>query len=263
MRRFFTESPVTLSIVMPAYNEEKTVAAVVQRLMKEITCAFEVIIVNDGSTDRTPEIVEELAAKDSRIRTHHQKNGGKASALKQGFAMTQGDIVIIQDADLEYDPSEIVHVIRPILEGNADVVYGSRFLVRRATRVLYFYHYLANQVITVTSNLFTNLNMTDVETGYKAIRGDIIRSMAIASTGFGIEIEITAKIAKWGAAVYEVPISYYGRTYEEGKKIGTWDGIMALWYILYFNLFWNRARSFPPVGASQSSEETSTNVGVR
>ena len=238
------ESSVTLSIVVPAFNEEKTVAAVVEKIVKEVPCDFEVILVNDGSSDRTPEIIDAIAARDSRIRTIHQKNAGKAAALKQGFAVTRGDIVIIQDADLEYDPSEIVHMIQPILDGKADVVYGSRFLVRRAARVLYFYHFVANHIITLTSNLFTNLNMTDVETGYKAMRGDIIRAMVIESSGFGIEIEITAKIAKWGAAVYEVPISYYGRTYEEGKKIGPWDGVMALWYIFYFNLFWSRARSF-------------------
>jgi glycosyltransferase involved in cell wall biosynthesis len=238
------ESPLTLSIVMPAYNEENTVASVVERILQEISCDFELIIVNDGSNDETPKIIDELAAKDPRIRTFHQKNGGKASALKQGFAMTNGDIVIIQDADLEYDPAEIGHIIQPILDGKADVVYGSRFLVRRASRVLYFYHYVANRFITIFSNLFTNLNMTDVETGYKAIRGTIIRPMVIVSSGFGIEIEITAKVAQWGAKVYEVPISYYGRTYEEGKKIGPWDGVMALWYILYFNIFWNRQRSF-------------------
>ena len=236
--------PVTLSIVMPAYNEEKTVAAVVKRITEEVACDFELIIVNDGSSDQTPKIIEALAASDPRIRTFHQKNGGKASALKQGFAMTRGSVVIIQDADLEYDPAEIGHVIQPILDGKADVVYGSRFLVRRASRVLYYYHYIANRLITMFSNLFTNLNMTDVETGYKAIRGQIIRAMVITSTGFGIEIEITAKVAKLGAAVYEVPISYYGRTYEEGKKIGPWDGVMALWYILVFNLFWNKQQSF-------------------
>lgn len=237
-------SSLTLSIVMPAYNEEKTVATVVQRVLKEVPCELELIVVNDGSTDRTGEIVTELASNDPRIRVFHQKNAGKAAALKQGFEKTRGRIVIVQDADLEYDPAEIIHVIQPILDGKADVVYGSRFLVRRAARVLYFYHYVANRVITLLSNLFTNLNMTDVETGYKAMRGDIVRAMVIKSRGFGIEIEITAKVAKWGAAVYEVPISYYGRTYEEGKKIGTIDGIMALWYILRFNLFWNRDQSF-------------------
>jgi glycosyltransferase involved in cell wall biosynthesis len=229
---------------MPAYNEEKTVATVVQRVLKEVPCELELIIVNDGSTDRTGEIAAALASNDPRIRVFHQKNAGKTAALKQGFEKSRGRIVIVQDADLEYDPAEIIHVIQPILDGKADVVYGSRFLVRRAARVLYFYHYVANRVITLLSNLFTNLNMTDVETGYKAMRGDIVRAMVIKSRGFGIEIEITAKIAKWGAAVYEVPISYYGRTYEEGKKIGTIDGIMALWYILRFNLLWNREQSF-------------------
>jgi glycosyltransferase involved in cell wall biosynthesis len=238
------DSPVTLSIIMPAYNEEKTVEAVIRRVIEQVNCDFELIIVNDGSTDRTREIIESLAGQDPRIRTIHKKNGGKASALKEGFAVSRGDIVIIQDADLEYDPAEIRHVIQPILDGKADVVYGSRFLVRRAARVLYFYHYIANRIITMTSNVFTNLNMTDVETGYKAIRGNIIRSMVLTAHGFGIEIEITAKIAKWRAVVYEVPISYYGRTYEEGKKIGVWDGVMALWYIFQFNLFWTREQSF-------------------
>src|SRR5262245_61627624 len=231
---------------MPAYNEEQTVATVVRRVIEEVEkhCEFELIIVNDGSTDATPEIIDNLAARDSRIRIAHQKNAGKTAALKQGFAMSRGRIVIVQDADLEYDPEEIIHVIQPILDGKADVVYGSRFLVRRAARVLYFYHYVANRLITVFSNLLTNLNMTDVETGYKAMRGDIARAMVIKSRGFGIEIEITAKIAKFGATVYEVPISYYGRTYKEGKKVGKLDGIMALWYILRFNLFWNREQSF-------------------
>jgi glycosyltransferase involved in cell wall biosynthesis len=232
---------------MPAYNEERTIAQVAQRVLEEVPCTLELIIVNDGSTDQTRQIVDALAAKDSRVRVAHKENGGKASALKQGIAMSRGDIVIIQDADLEYDPAEIIHVIQPILDGKADVVYGSRFLVRRAARVLYYYHYVANRVLTIFSNMFTNLNMTDVETGYKAIRGPIIRAMTITSSGFGIEIEITAKIAKWGAAVFEVPISYYGRTYEEGKKIGYWDGIMAVWYILYYNLMWSREQSFRPL----------------
>jgi glycosyltransferase involved in cell wall biosynthesis len=248
-------APITLSIVMPAYNEEKTVGEVVQRVIEEVPCDFELIIINDGSSDKTPEIIEALAAKDSRIRTVHQKNAGKSAALKRGFAMSRGDIVIIQDADLEYDPSEMVHVLQPILDGKADAVYGSRFLVRRAARVLYFYHFLANYVITLTSNVLTNLNMTDVETGYKAIRGHIIRAMVIQSSGFGIEIEITAKLAKLRVAIYEVPISYYGRTYEEGKKIGAWDGVMALWYIFYFNLFWSRARSFKTTHAAELTDE--------
>ena len=154
---------------------------------------------------------------------------------------------MVQDADLEYDPREIPELIQPIVQGQSDVVYGSRFLVRRAARVLYFHHFLANQFLTFLSNLFTNLNMTDIETGYKAFRGKIIRNMVIISDGFGFEIEVTAKIAKLarvGLAVYEVPISYYGRTYAEGKKIGWKDGFAALWYIFRFNLFCNLKSSF-------------------
>ncbi len=161
-----------------------------------------------------------------------------------GFALTNGEIVIVQDADLEYDPAEIYGVIRPILEGHADVVFGSRFLVRRAARVLYFYHYLANKLLTCLSNALTNLNMTDVETGYKAFRGEIIRNMMIVSSGFGFEVEVTAKIAKLKVAIYEVPISYYGRTYAEGKKIFFKDGLMALWLVIRFNLFCSLRASF-------------------
>jgi glycosyltransferase involved in cell wall biosynthesis len=150
----------------------------------------------------------------------------------------------VQDADLEYDPAEIPLVIMPILNDRADVVYGSRFLVRRATRVLYFYHYLGNKFLTFLSNALTNLNMTDIETGYKAFRGEIIRNMRITSDGFGFEVEVTAKVAKLGCAVYEVPISYYGRTYDEGKKIGLRDGFQALWLILRFNLFCSLDASF-------------------
>src|SRR6185437_11984754 len=160
------------------------------------------------------------------------------------FAATRGAIVLVQDADLEYDPSEIPELIHPILEGAADVVYGSRFLVRKTARVLYFYHYLANKGLTFLSNLLTNINLSDVETGYKAFRGDIIRGMIINSSGFGFEIEVTAKVAKLGCAIYEVPISYYGRTYEQGKKIGFIDGFAALWFILRYNLFCGLKGSF-------------------
>jgi hypothetical protein len=152
--------------------------------------------------------------------------------------------VIVQDADLEYNPDEIPSVIELILQGRADVVFGSRFQVRKAARVLYYYHYLANKSLTFLSDLFTNLNLTDVETGYKAFRGEIIRDMVITSSGFGFEIEVTAKVSKLRCAIYEVPISYYGRTYEEGKKIGTKDGIAALWYILYYNLMVSANRSY-------------------
>lgn len=236
-----------LSVVVPAYNEETTLAGVVQKILA-LSDLLEVVIVDDCSSDRTAAIAQGLAAADSRVRfTRHERNAGKTEALKTGFAMTRGDIVIVQDADLEYDPNEIPGVIKPILEGHADVVYGSRFLVRKATRVLYFYHFLANKLLTFSSNMLTNLNMTDVETGYKAFRGEIIRNMIIKSSGFGFEIEVTAKIAKLGCAIYEVPISYYGRTYEEGKKIGMRDGLQAFWLVFRFNLFCGLSSSFQQI----------------
>ncbi|HYR89167.1 MAG TPA: glycosyltransferase family 2 protein [Terriglobia bacterium] len=235
---------VTLSVVIPVFNEESTIGAVIRRVLSEVPYDLELIVVDDGSTDGTAQIVDAFASKDSRIQVIHQRNAGKAAALKRGFGLSRGEVVIIQDGDLEYDPAEISHVVEPILQGHADVTYGSRFMVRRAARVLYFYHYLANRFLTVLSNILTNLNMTDIETGYKAFRGEIIRNLIIVSKGFGIEIEITAKVAKLDAVIYEVPISYYGRTYEEGKKIGFWDGVFALWYILRFNLFCGLNQSF-------------------
>lgn len=244
---FENDSGLYLSIVMPAYNEESTLNQIVQQTLT-VPHLLELIIVDDCSTDQTPEIAQKLAARDARIHYVRQpKNMGKTAALRTGFALTKGDIVIVQDADLEYDPSEIADVIAPILAGRAEVVYGSRFLIKRATRVLYFYHYLANKSLTFISNCLTNLNMTDVETCYKAFRGEIIRNMVITSSGFGFEIEVTAKVAKLKCAVYEVPISYYGRTYEEGKKIGFKDGLAALWYILEFNLFVGLQQSYRTV----------------
>ncbi|MCA1604150.1 MAG: glycosyltransferase family 2 protein, partial [Acidobacteria bacterium] len=209
----------------PAYNEEATLAAIVHKVLA-VPHLLEVIIVDDCSSDHTPHIARQLAEAHPQVRfERHPKNAGKTAALKTGFALTRGQIVIVQDADLEYDPAEISNVIQPILDGHADVVYGSRFLVRKASRVLYFYHYLANKGLTFLSNLLTNINMTDVETCYKAFRGEIIRQMIIVSDGFGFEIEVTAKVAKLGCAIYETPISYYGRTYEEGKKISAKDGL--------------------------------------
>ena len=229
--------PDCLSVVVPVYNEETSLAQVVRKLLA-LSHLLEIIIVDDCSTDRSGEIAIALAEENPRVRvTRLAKNSGKTAALRTGFALTRGDIVIVQDADMEYDPDEIPLVIKPILDGHADVVFGSRFLVRRATRVLYFYHYVANKFLTFTSNIFTNLNMTDIETGYKAFRGDIIRSMRIVSNGFGFEVEATAKVAKLGCPVYEVPISYYGRTYQEGKKVGVKDGLLAVWLIFRFNLF--------------------------
>jgi glycosyltransferase involved in cell wall biosynthesis len=236
--------PACLSVVVPVYNEEATLAEVVRKLLK-IPCLLEIIIVDDCSTDGTAQEARQLAEKHGQVRViHHQRNAGKTAALRTGFALTSGQIVIVQDADLEYDPSEIYGVIRPILEGHADVVFGSRFLVRRAARVLYYYHYLANKLLTGLSNALTNLNMTDIETGYKAFRGEIIRKMIIVSSGFGFEVEVTAKVAKLKVAIYEVPISYYGRTYNEGKKIALKDGVIALWLVIRFNLFCSLRSSF-------------------
>jgi glycosyltransferase involved in cell wall biosynthesis len=235
----------SLSIVVPAYNEESTLRTVAEKLLR-VPYLHEVVIVDDCSTDRTHEIAQSLASENpSIVRVIRlPRNVGKTEALKTGFTVTTGNIVIVQDADLEYDPSEIAFVIDPIARGVADVVFGSRFQVRRAARVLYFYHYLANRALTFLSNLFTNLNLTDVETGYKAFKGNIIRGMIITSRGFGFEIEVTAKIAKLKCAIYEVPISYYGRTYEEGKKITAWDGIAAAYYIFRYNLLCSLKKSF-------------------
>jgi glycosyltransferase involved in cell wall biosynthesis len=239
---------MTVSVVMPAYNEEATLRRSVQAVLDRVDNLGEIVLVNDGSRDQTAAIADELAREHPRVRVIHQpRNQGKTAALRTGFAATRGDIVIVQDADLEYDPAEIEAVVEPIVNGVADVVYGSRFMVRKASRVLYFYHFLANKALTFFSNLLTNVNMTDVETCYKAFRGEIIRNMVITSTGFGFEIEVTAKVAKLGCRLYEVPISYYGRTYEEGKKIGLSDGFAALWYIVRYNLFCSLDQSYTRV----------------
>ena len=243
-----------LSIVIPAYNEEATLRAIVHKVLL-IPHLLEIIVVDDGSTDRTYQLAQQLADECDRVLVVHQENAGKTAALRTGFALTKGSIVVIQDADLEYDPDEIANVIEPILLGKADVVYGSRFLVRKATRVLYFHHYMGNKLLTFVSNVLTNLNMTDIESCYKAFRGDIIRSMIIVSQGFGFEVEATAKVAKLGCSIYEVPISYYGRTYAEGKKIVAKDGLKAIWLVLRFNLLCSLRDSFrqlPQLSASRS-----------
>ena len=230
---------------MPAFNEESTIEAIVRKVMK-YNDVHQLIVINDASTDRTPEILKSIAEEFNCIEIiNHHKNSGKTAALKLGFTAISGDVVVIQDADLEYDPEEIPSLIEPIVKGWADVVYGSRFRVRKTGRVMYFYHYLANVMLTFISNLFTNLNMTDIETCYKAFKSSILQNMKITSKGFGIEIELTAKIAKLrGVRVFEVPISYYGRSYEEGKKIHSIDGIWALWYIIKYNCFCSTKASY-------------------
>jgi glycosyltransferase involved in cell wall biosynthesis len=240
-----SSAPITLSVVVPAYNEEHTIISVLETLLSGNPDVFEVLVVDDGSRDRTAELVTEFAQQHPVVHLIRQpRNMGKTEALKAGFAASAGDIVIVQDADLEYDPAEIPGVTEPIRNGKADVVYGSRFMVRRATRILYYRHYLANQFLTGLSNLFTDYNFSDVETCYKAFRGEIIRNMIITSRGFGFEIEVTAKLTKLKCRVYEVPISYYGRTYKQGKKIGVKDGIYALYYIFKYNLFVNLKKSY-------------------
>lgn len=234
---------------MPVYNESATLVEIVGEV-QNVPHLLELIIVDDHSSDGTDRIALDLAANDPRIKyQRHERNMGKTEALKTGFSLSTGDIVIVQDADLEYDPTEIADVIAPIIRGRADVVYGSRFMVKKAARILYFGHYLANKSLTFLSNCLTNLNMSDIETCYKAFRGDLIRNMVITSSGFGFEVEVTAKVAKLKCSIYEVPISYYGRTYEEGKKIGTKDGIAAIFYILKYNLFTGVRRSFREIPA--------------
>jgi len=237
-----------ISIIIPAYNEENTIGQVLEALIREVPDAAEIIVVDDGSKDQTAEIARGFAAKHPQVQVIQQpRNQGKTAALRTGFAASTGDIVIIQDADLEYDPVDIPVLTEPIQKGKADVVFGSRFMTRRASRVLYFRHYLANQFLTFLSNLLTDLNLSDVETGYKAFRGEIIRNMVIETRGFGFEIEVTAKVAKLKCRVYEVPISYYGRTYEEGKKIGFKDGLDAIFYAFKYNLFVSLEKSFTKV----------------
>jgi glycosyltransferase involved in cell wall biosynthesis len=226
-----------LSVLIPVYNEERTVAEILDRVLALGPVVKEVVVVDDGSKDRTAEVVRAKAEGEPKVHFHQlPHNQGKTAAIRKALELATGEIVIIQDADLEYDPAEIPEVIAPILLGVADVVYGSRFLVRKAARVLYFYHYLANTGLTFLSNVLTNRNMSDIETCYKAFRAEVIKPLVLTSKGFGMEVEITALVCKTHARTYEVPISYYGRAYEEGKKIGFMDGVAALWYIGYYNL---------------------------
>ena len=235
----------TISVVIPAYNEAKTISQVLDLLITKVHDLSEIIIVDDGSIDQTGEICRRYTEHNWMVKYHPQpRNMGKTEALKKGFKLSTGEIVIIQDADLEYNPADINIVVEPIQKAIADVVFGSRFLVRKTAYKPYLRHYLANRLITFLSNLFTNLDLTDVETCYKAFRGDIIRDMIITSNRFGFEVEAVAKIAKLKCRVTEVPISYYGRTYKEGKKISFLDGCMAIFYIIKFNVFTSKNSSF-------------------
>ena len=225
-----------LSIIIPCYNESETIVSLIDAVKKSPVKDREIIIVDDGSKDGTRDILNQLNDPEVRI-IFHSKNKGKGAALRTGFNEAKGDICIVQDADLEYDPQEFPLVIQPILDGKADVVFGSRFQSGRPHRVVYFWHRIGNGLLTLMSNFFTDLNLSDMETCYKAFRREIIQSVSIRENRFGFEPEVTAKISKMNIRIYEVGISYYGRTYDEGKKIGWKDGVRAVYCILKYNLF--------------------------
>ena len=227
-----------LSVIIPCFNEINTIGAIIEAVRNSPYENKEIIIVDDCSTDGTREKLRnefEGSGLVSQI-LYHDRNRGKGAALRTGFKAATGDIVIVQDADLEYDPNQYAHIIDPIINGRADVVFGSRFMGGQPHRVVYFWHRVGNGVLTLMSNIFTNLNLTDMETCYKAFRREIIQSIEIEEDRFGFEPEVTAKVSKLNCSIYEVGISYYGRTYEEGKKIGWRDGVRAIICILKYNL---------------------------
>jgi len=226
----------TLSVVIPVFNEVSTIEKLIERVKSSPIKKTEVIIIDDYSTDGTRELLmTKLEPLVDRV-VYQDRNYGKGCALQTGFARATGDIVIVQDADLEYDPDQYPMLVKPILEDRADVVYGSRFMGGGPHRVVYFWHYVGNRMLTLMSNMFTNVNLTDMETCYKVFRRELIQSIELHEKRFGIEPEMTAKIAKRHVRIYEMGITYYGRTYEEGKKIGWKDGMKAVWCILKYNL---------------------------
>lgn len=225
-----------LSIVIPCFNEKEFVKELVDRVRNTSIVNKEIILIDDGSTDGTKDIIKnEIEQKVTKV-IYHDRNLGKGAALRSGFKEACGDIVIVQDADLEYDPQEYKRLIKPILDGKADVVYGSRFVCSQEHRVLYFWHMMGNKFLTLLSNIFTNLNLTDVETCYKVFKKDILDKISLQESGFEFDPEITAKVAKLKCRIYEVGISYSGRTYAQGKKIGWRDGLKTLAAIIKYNL---------------------------
>lgn len=225
-----------LSVIIPCYNEKSTIETIVDAVKASPKKDLEIIVVDDYSTDGTRDILEKVISKKVDKIIYHEKNMGKGAALRTGFKEATGDLVIVQDADLEYDPNEYPNLVEPIESGKADVVFGSRFMGGAPHRVVYFWHSLGNKFLTLVSNMFSDLNLTDMETCYKVFKREIISKITIEEDRFGFEPEITAKIAKTKCRVYEVGISYYGRTYAEGKKIGWRDGVRAIYCILKYNL---------------------------
>ena len=245
---------VRLSVVIPVYNEAATVETLLRRV-REVPLQLEVIVVDDGSTDGTRDILPQFQGTLIDRLVMHEKNAGKGAALRTGFKHATGDVVVVQDADMEYDPHELPMLLAPILRGKADAVYGSRFL-GGPHRVLFFWHSVGNRVLTILSNMFTDVNLTDMETCYKMVRRELLQSLPLSANRFGIEPELTARLAQAGARIYEMPISYDGRSYAEGKKIGWKDGVSALWCIWKYNLFGPRVpRWNPPAVAPWDAPE--------